>query len=261
MRSKCGLGVALFTLVTLSGFGGEGSGNASPALKPPPVAMNLDVFRRARATTCESAPDSLYSTTDTRGKTVLCVEQSGKYLAGQLKVGCFKTLNQLAKETAKKAKKNSRLKKKATSQKANAKKGNALCKGAALGGGAQPTPTPRPNGDGGGNGGGNPTPTPTPTRTPTPTPNPLSCFDSNHQNTKAGCFSIPNGTTGNVARGSTLWSSGSGGVPSCRGCHGTEYLNRSYSQLAALLPASPMFINASQQQIADLTAYLNRYKQ
>ena len=281
MRSIFTAAVTGFTVLSLSGFGGESSRTVELRVKSPATAQieSLYLRRSARATACVAAPETLFSTTDAKGRVLLCIEQSGKYKAGQLKNDCFKTKQQIAKELAKKARTNSRFRSKADKAKKTAKAEDKLCTSAANGGApgggtgggddgtVTPTPTATPSGSPGGGGGGgsgggsNPTPTPTRTPTPTPTSNPLSCFDAAHQNTKAGCFSIPQGVTGNVSAGSSIWNNGSGGVSSCKGCHASEYLNRSYTQLSAVLPASPMFINASTQQKADLTAYLNRFKQ
>lgn len=89
---------------------------------------------------------------------------------------------------------------------------------------------------------------PTPTATPSAAP---QCFDSN-RNTLPGALEIPSGLTGNFSRGQTVWSS------TCASCHlsGSKSA-RTYNDLAAIYTA-PMFLsNITNQQRADLAAYLN----
>jgi hypothetical protein len=98
-----------------------------------------------------------------------------------------------------------------------------------------------------------PEPTPVPGQPPsaeaTPTPKPL--FDSNGNTT---AFGIPNGLRGNVGDGRNVWSS------VCASCHATEKKNRTYGQTKAALRTEPTMraLNLSNQQVADVTAYLNR---
>lgn len=107
--------------------------------------------------------------------------------------------------------------------------------------------------------GGEPTPTPTvaPSATPTPTPRP-SCYDSQR---RTSCFGIPTGILGRESVGQSLFNS------FCSGCHDgsadggrrnrsyTEYLN-SFSEIPEMQPYQSDY---SSQDIADLTAYLNRF--
>jgi hypothetical protein len=102
------------------------------------------------------------------------------------------------------------------------------------------TPTPRPTTGG----------TTSPTAKPTPVPTTTGNFDANGNTTK---FGIPSGMSGNITAGSSVQAS------NCNGCH-TEKQGRSFGQLKASLSIGPMsFIKLSDSQIANLTAYLNRF--
>jgi hypothetical protein len=117
-------------------------------------------------------------------------------------------------------------------------------------GGPLPTPTPTITA----------TATPSATRTPpaqataTPTP-PSGCFSSGGD---TGCFGIPIGVQGNIDRGAAFWTANS-----CSGCH-TEVSRRGrdYSAIQAAFSNSAMssFQTPSQQSLADITAYLNRFR-
>jgi len=100
----------------------------------------------------------------------------------------------------------------------------------------QPGNTPAPGG----------TPTPNPTATPKP-----SNFDANGNTT---AFGIPKGMTGNINKGSAVW----GGQ--CASCHGVEKKNRSYGQIKNSFNVVPTMrdLPTTTQQMADVTAYLNR---
>lgn len=109
--------------------------------------------------------------------------------------------------------------------------------------GKAPPPTPKPIG------------AVTPGQTPKPTvapvvPPPTGNFDASGNTTK---FGIPAGMTGNVSAGAAVQSS------SCGGCHG-EKQSRSFGQIKGSLSIGAMsFIKLSDPQIANLTAYLNRF--
>ncbi len=96
-----------------------------------------------------------------------------------------------------------------------------------------------------------PTPVPTSQPTPTPTASPApGNFDSNGNTTK---FGIPAGVTGNITRGGPVWSG------SCSRCHGSQKTNRTYQQINGAFSFPEMSsLHLSVQQVADLTAYLNR---
>lgn len=96
-----------------------------------------------------------------------------------------------------------------------------------------------------------------PTATPTPVVPGASCtpqpdpFDSNG-NTSS--FGIPASLTGNIAAGQTQFNQ------TCFGCHkGDRGTNYTYQALSTAVSGPPMMIsNLTSQQLADLTAYLNR---
>lgn len=93
-------------------------------------------------------------------------------------------------------------------------------------------------------------PTSRPTTQPTQAPAQTGNFDANGNTTK---FGIPGGLVGNISSGGSVWSS------KCTGCHGSEKTNRSYSQLKSAMGIPEMRgLNLSNQQLANLTAYLNR---
>ena len=110
----------------------------------------------------------------------------------------------------------------------------------------EPTPTPEETPPTTGTPG--PGGTPTPRGTPTPKP---GNFDANGNTT---AFGIPNGMTGNIGRGSSVW----GGQ--CSSCHGVEKKNRSYGQIKNSFNVVPTMkaLPTTKQQMADVTAYLNR---
>lgn len=101
----------------------------------------------------------------------------------------------------------------------------------------QPEPEPQPK------------PTAVPGKTPTVRP---GNFDNNGD-TQA--FGIPKGTTGNISRGRSVWSS------TCSNCHAeSEKTNKSYGTISSAVKRIPEMKNLgiSVQQTADLAAYLNR---
>lgn len=107
--------------------------------------------------------------------------------------------------------------------------------------------------------GGIQTPAPfgVPTRTPTPIPTLTSTnFDSAGNVTEKGktTFAIPSSLTANIEKGRLVSNNNS-----CTGCHG-EKTSRSYTNLAGILPAAPMYIQLSSQDLANLTAYVNRFR-
>lgn len=113
---------------------------------------------------------------------------------------------------------------------------------------ASPTPGERPTN----------TPTPKPTNTPTPTPTATpddgGCFTASGD---TNCFGIPANLTGNISSGSKVWS-----ALSCSGCHSeVSKRNLGYSRVNAAFSNSAMAVlpKPSNQNIADITAYLNRY--
>lgn len=71
-------------------------------------------------------------------------------------------------------------------------------------------------------------------------------------------FQIPEGIVGNVSRGLSAWNS------NCSGCHSeSERRNRSFSQYRILTGLSPMSFDTqslSNPDLADITAYLNRFR-
>lgn len=82
-------------------------------------------------------------------------------------------------------------------------------------------------------------------------------FDSQGNVTDIGreLFAIPDSLNANISIGRTIHQQ------NCSGCH-SEKLSRSYLTLVNILPLSPMYItNLSNQEIADLAAYLNRFRQ
>jgi hypothetical protein len=104
-----------------------------------------------------------------------------------------------------------------------------------------------------------PTPTASGTQTPKPTATPQSgCSQSCYNSSRVTqCFQIPSSVPGSETRGGTLWSG-------CMGCH-TEstHRNRTYTQISAAFSSIPQMLpfasNYRSQDIADITAYLNRY--
>ena len=113
--------------------------------------------------------------------------------------------------------------------------------------GATPTVTPSPTASGKPGQSG----TPTPHSSPTPKPTQKGNFDSNGNTT---AFGIPSGTTGNVKSGSSTWGA------KCASCHAAEKTGRLYGQIKGSFKVVPsmMSLSVSNQEIANLTAYLNR---
>ncbi len=98
-----------------------------------------------------------------------------------------------------------------------------------------------------------------PIPSPTASPNPNANFDFSGTTTAQGnqLFGIPGLLSGSISAGRALHQA------QCSGCHG-EMLNRTFSQYRSLISAAPMFYSQSEipdQSLADLTAYLNRFRQ
>lgn len=115
-----------------------------------------------------------------------------------------------------------------------------------------PTPVPNcvltPTPTGGGTAQATPTPTHIPGASCTPQPNP---FDSSGNTTS---FNIPAGIVGNITSGQTQFGQ------TCFGCHGADRgTNYDFPTLFAAVNGPPMFLSSlTQQQVANLVAYLNR---
>ncbi len=169
-------------------------------------------------------------------KTLFC---NGK-IPGQAKISSttarFSTFAELLKIDKKKRKQN----KKKIAQLADLnKRGKIVCSGGVL-----PTPTPRPD----------VTPTPRPTATPS---SGGGNFDANGNVTAQGktAFGIPSSLSGNVSVGQGVFSQ------NCQGCHSSnENVNKTFSQYKSIIGAAPMFINLSDSSLANLVAYMNRFK-
>lgn len=99
-----------------------------------------------------------------------------------------------------------------------------------------------------------PTPAATPVGKPNPTPTVPSSGGSFDQNGNTVKFGIPSGLTGNISRGRGIWTA------DCGGCHGSEKLGRTYSQIKSALNLGAMSgVKVTNQEVADLIAYLNRF--
>ncbi len=185
-------------------------------------------------------PASQMFQTSQNGHTYTCGMVNSKWNGGILVSGRFMPFSQLITNTKVKlrtatGKKKLKLKAKLASYKNSHSTVGSICRAAASGGG----------------GGGS-----TPTHTPTPPPSSGSNFDSSGNVTAAGkaLFTIPSSLSANKSRGQTVWSS------TCRACHSSEYQNKRYVDLVNVLPAAPMFVHISNNQLADLVAYLNRFR-
>ncbi len=122
--------------------------------------------------------------------------------------------------------------------------------------GIAPTPTP---------GAVAPGPIPTATAQPTTPPAPLPTntppsgnFDARGNVTEKGkaVFGIPSNLSANVSAGKIV------GQSLCTGCHG-ERVGLSYQTIDSAIRRSPMLYDESaisRQQLADLVAYLNRFR-
>lgn len=188
---------------------------------------------------------------DTGSKTITCGGPvNGNYVSGSAKsisnAFVFTPLNDSVKSLKAKVKKakgskRDKLKKKLSTLQKRTKSENSIC--AAGPGGAPPTGTPT-------------SPNPTPTPTPRPTQSGGN-FDANGNVTSQGktAFGIPSSLNANKNTGQSTYTS------NCKGCHSSENTGRSYSSYGALIKGSPMFIfDLSDQDLADITAYLNRFK-
>ena len=103
------------------------------------------------------------------------------------------------------------------------------------------------------------TPTPTPPTGPTPTPSPIPVFDANGNVTAEGkvFLGIPVNLDANIDAGEIAHN--------FHGCasHHAERTTWHYPQLESRIEQDPMFLlvpeNVSYQELADITAYLNRF--
>ena len=100
---------------------------------------------------------------------------------------------------------------------------------------------------------------PTPTPTPTPGPTPVPVFDSNGNVTPEGkvFLGIPTNLNANINAGFNAHE-----FQGCGDCH-SERTNWHYQELEVRLEQDPMYIlvpeTVSYQELADITAYLNRF--
>lgn len=93
---------------------------------------------------------------------------------------------------------------------------------------------------------------------PTPTPISSGNFTGTGDVTAAGklLFAIPSTLSANITTGKNLHSM------LCSGCHG-EKLGRSFNSLRSSIAATPMSFttsDVSDSELANITAYLNRYR-
>lgn len=102
--------------------------------------------------------------------------------------------------------------------------------------------------------GAEPTVTPAPGSTPVPRATPTVQTGNFDADGNTSAFGIPSGLSGNISRGRNIWGA------QCLSCHTVEKTNRTYGQIKSSLRNQPSmtFLSLSNQQIADLTAYLNR---
>ena len=92
---------------------------------------------------------------------------------------------------------------------------------------------------------------------PTPTPTSGgSYFDSNGNVTSAGktVLRIPSSLSANISSGQSIWNS------TCAPCHSARKNGRDYVTLKSALPADPMYLTVSDQNVAHLAAYLNEFR-
>lgn len=175
--------------------------------------------------------------TKTSGGTFTCASIGSKWLPGTLDRQdssyflSFQAQVRTLKAKVRKAigRKKSSLQKKLTSLQGRAKKGNAACKNGPSGPGS-PTPTPVS---------GN--------------------FDASGNLTAQGkaTFGVPSNLSGNITSGKNVHTT------KCQGCHGDKP-NKSFSQYRSLTSASPMFFSTADlpdSELANITAYLNRFRQ
>jgi hypothetical protein len=94
-------------------------------------------------------------------------------------------------------------------------------------------------------------PTPRPTATPRPTEKPRGPFDADGNTSE---FGIPNGLKGNISAGRRVWSR------VCTDCHLSEKTGKSYGDIQRARRTVPDMrgLQVSNQQVADVVAYLNR---
>jgi len=196
----------------------------------------------------------MFSATSADGKIVLCTynSESRALLAGRVNsLGRFTSFKKIIKEAKRRAvqRPSEGARRKVTALQRVHKRGLTACREAfknVIRDPATPTPTAQT----------------TPQATPTPiTPAPPTCnsnFDSNG-NTCPNRFGIPAGLTGNIARGRNIQTL------RCNGCH----VQRTNYQFGAITDAvnnvgamnGVLTGYETQQAVADLVAYLNRFNQ
>jgi hypothetical protein len=207
------------------------------------VLLTLAIFCMAPG--CLSAQAQVYQLA-VGSVTITCGASGSTYLAGALRkktgpltkanFNTYRALARKAKADAKKAptkKKKSKLQKLAASYTMLDKSQSPQCASGPPGGGT-PTPTPTP---GGGSG---------------------SIFDSAGNLTLEGktLLGIPTTLEANISRGRTVQQN------NCVGCH-VERSLYTFTTLRVEIAESPMFFDLERmpdQALADLTAYLNRFR-
>ena len=181
-----------------------------------------------------------FQITNSGGK-FTCERSESKWIPGRISKSNFlsfaaqiKTLKASAKIAS--ASKRTKLLAKIATLKASNKIGQGICAGGPpLAGGGNPTPTPTPGQQSSGN------------------------FDFDGNVTAAGksLFGIPSSLNGNISAGRAVFQA------QCSGCHGDK-LGRTMSQYRVLIALAPMFFDSSEINdgtLANLTAYLNRFRQ
>jgi hypothetical protein len=176
--------------------------------------------------------------TNHSGKTYTCGRINSAWHGGQLVSGRFISFAQLIKNTksaVKRAKgsKRTKLQSKLTSYKSSHSTVGAICRAAADNSNIPP-----------------------PVSTPRPTPTPNLYFDSAGNVTAAGksAFAIPSSLSANKDSGLSVWNN------ECRVCHESEHRNKRYSELVNLITEDPMYVSIPNSQLANLVAYLNRFR-
>jgi len=191
-----------------------------------------------------------FSTTDSIGKTVRCGSVGGRWVSGTFVAGSdtsflpqsasIKALQVKAKKASGSAKTKLLTRIKAATKK---RKSDDIVCAPGMGGEVTPTPTPISS---------NPEPT---------DPGTIAYFDSSKNVTEEGkvLMKIPSQLVANLDRGKSLF------LNTCNGCHSSrgEPVNYTFDKLRMKIAISPMFFTTSSitdPQLADLTAYLNRFR-
>lgn len=195
---------------------------------------------------------AVFQTQDLRGNLVTCGTSANGWVPGQLdrkqifsslKAALAKYRRSLKKVRSSKSK--LALQAKIKRLRSKIKLHNYICSQ-----GPHPTPTPTANFT---DTTATPQATPLPGQTPLPMATPSGPFD---QNGNTNGFGIPAGYNGNISVGAISW------VENCKACHTIERRNRSYQQLLNAVYDVPQMRGfqyiLSVQDLADLTAYLNR---